>query len=167
MISAIVAVDNNWGIGFNGDLLEHIPEDLKYFKQLTTGNTVIMGRKTFESLPIKPLPNRVNIVITRDKNFKADGVEVVHSIEDAIYLCSEFFSDKKCFIIGGGQIYQECIDKGYVHEMIVTHVDDDSDGDTYFPSNLDKNEWFLSHIFQSMKSEKDSHEFVIQIWHRF
>ena len=167
MFSIIVCVNNKNVIGKDNQLLYKLPSDLKHFKKLTTNNVVIMGRKTFESLPIKPLPNRVNIVITRDKNFKADGVEVVHSIEDAIYLCSEFFSDKKCFIIGGGQIYQECIDKGYVHEMIVTHVDDDSDGDTYFPSNLDKNVWFLSHIFQSMKSEKDSHEFVIQIWHRF
>ena len=167
MFSIIVCVNNKNVIGKDNQLLYKLPSDLKHFKKITTNNVVIMGRKTFESLPIKPLPNRVNIVITRDKNFKADGVEVVHSIEDAIYLCSEFFSDKKCFIIGGGQIYQECIDKGYVHEIIVTHVDDDSDGDTYFPSNLDKNEWFLSHIFQSMKSEKDSHEFVIQIWHRF
>ena len=64
MISAIVAVDNNWGIGFNGDLLEHIPEDLEYFKQLTTGNIIIMGRKTWESLPKKPLPKRRNLVLT-------------------------------------------------------------------------------------------------------
>ena len=73
MISAIVAVDYNWGIGFNGDLLEHIPEDLKYFKQLTTGNTVIMGRKTWDSLPNKPLPNRTNIVITNNTNMEGQA----------------------------------------------------------------------------------------------
>ena len=64
MISAIVAIDNNWGIGFNGNLLEHIPEDLKYFKQLTSENTIVLGRKTWDSLPKKPLPNRFNVVIT-------------------------------------------------------------------------------------------------------
>ena len=70
MISTIVAVDNNWGIGFNGDLLEHIPEDLKYFKELTSGNIVVMGRKTWDSLPKKPLPNRFNIVITsKERHF--------------------------------------------------------------------------------------------------
>jgi dihydrofolate reductase len=65
MISAIVAVDNNWGIGYNGNLLEHIPDDMKFFKKLTTGNVVIMGRKTWDSLPVKPLPDRLNLVITR------------------------------------------------------------------------------------------------------
>lgn len=71
MISAIVAVDENWGIGYNGDLLEHIPEDLKYFKTLTDGNTIIMGRKTWDSLPKKPLPNRFNVVITsQERHFE-------------------------------------------------------------------------------------------------
>ena len=73
MISAIVAVDNNWGIGFNGDLLEHIPEDLKYFKAITTNNTVMMGRKTWEYLNKKPLSNRTNIVITNNPNMYNDA----------------------------------------------------------------------------------------------
>ena len=82
MISAIVAVDNNWGIGFNGDLLEHIPEDLKYFKELTSGGVVIMGRKTWDSLPKKPLPNRVNIVITSNPKEDEENVKYM-TLEEA------------------------------------------------------------------------------------
>ena len=73
MISAIVAVDNNWGIGFNGDLLEHIPEDLKYFKEITDNHWVIMGRKTWDSLPKKPLPNRTNVVITKNPQYSKEA----------------------------------------------------------------------------------------------
>lgn len=167
MFSVIVCVNNKNVIGKNNKLLYNLPSDLRHFKKMTTNNVVIMGRKTFESLPIKPLPNRVNIVVTHDENFKVDGVEVVHSIEDAIFLCSEKYLDKKCFVIGGGQVYQECFDKGYVHEVIVTQVNDDSDGDAYFPSNIDKSEWFINHIFETVKEENDSHEYTIQIWHRF
>ena len=76
MISAIVAVDNDWGIGYNGDLLEKIPEDLKYFKTLTTGNIVIMGRKTWDSLPKQPLPNRLNFIITSQT--KNNGCDLVN-----------------------------------------------------------------------------------------
>ena len=76
MISAIVAVDENWGIGFNGQLLEHIPEDMKFFKKITTGNVVIMGRKTWESLPIKPLPDRLNLVVTS----KGRGVDCMTAL---------------------------------------------------------------------------------------
>jgi dihydrofolate reductase len=75
MISAIVAVDKNWGIGFNNDLLEHIPEDLKRFKELTTGNTVIMGRKTWDSLPKKPLPDRLNIIITSNPKENEENIK--------------------------------------------------------------------------------------------
>ena len=82
MISAIVAVDNNWGIGYNGNLLEHIPADLKDFKQLTTGQVVIMGRKTWDSLPKKPLPNRLNIIITSTPQENEENVKFLSHIYD-------------------------------------------------------------------------------------
>ena len=106
MISAIVAVDNNWGIGFNGDLLEHIPEDLKYFKELTSGCTVVMGRKTWDSLPKKPLPNRYNYIITHNPSedmviYVIGYLSVCMTME---YLKENILTqdDRETFIIGGG-----------------------------------------------------------------
>ena len=133
MISAIVAVDNNWGIGFNGDLLEHIPEDLKYFKQLTTGNTVIMGRKTWDSLPNKPLPNRTNIVITNNTNMEGQA-EFMDLTDAMLYLI--YNKNDDIFIIGGGKIYEELLPM--CNRIYVTKIFKDHDQvDTYFP-NLDK-----------------------------
>lgn len=137
MISAIVAVDSNWGIGFNGDLLEHIPEDLKYFKTITTNNTVMMGRKTWESLPKKPLPNRTNIVITSNPNMYNDA-EFMDLFDAKLYLI--YNKNDDIFIIGGGQIYEELLplcDRVYVTKINKSH----ENVDTYFP-NLDKSdEW--------------------------
>ena len=124
MISAIVAVDKNWGIGYNGDLLEHIPEDLKYFKQLTFGNTIVMGRKTWDSLPKKPLPNRHNLVITKDPSIYELINEVwfytLHQIE-VLMLKNKNVS---YFIIGGGQIYEKLLpicDRVYVTKIFKDH----------------------------------------------
>ena len=107
MISAIVAVDNNWGIGFNGDLLEHIPEDLKYFKQLTTGHNVLMGRKTWNSLPVKPLPNRGNYIISSAEPLIMDKNTIRFQMEDALNYLNYTLDD--VFIIGGGTIYKELL----------------------------------------------------------
>ena len=137
MISAIVAVDNNWGIGFNGDLLEHIPEDLKYFKAITTNNTVMMGRKTWESLPKKPLPNRTNIVITSNPNMYND-VEFMDLFDATLYLI--YNKNDDIFIIGGGQIYEKLLplcDRVYVTKIFKDH----DQVDTYFPNLDESNEW--------------------------
>ena len=142
MISAIVAVDNNWGIGYNGDLLEHIPEDLKYFKALTTGHAVVMGRKTWDSLPIKPLPNRHNIVITRTALGRHDGADFWAMNATKIFMK---LRKAQCeyFIIGGGTIYKELLplcDRVYVTWICKDH----ENVDTYFP-NLDKDpNWQIS-----------------------
>ena len=101
MISAIVAVDNNWGIGFNGDLLEHIPEDLKYFKALTSGHVVVMGRKTWDSLPKKPLPDRLNIVITSQERHFGEMTAFI-PFSEAVSRMTHIDSDEEWFIIGGG-----------------------------------------------------------------
>ena len=137
MISAIVAVDNNWGIGFNGDLLEHIPEDLKYFKQLTTGNTVIMGRKTWDSLPNKPLPNRTNIVITNNTNMEGQA-EFMDLTDAMLYLI--YNKNDDIFIIGGGKIYEELLPM--CNRIYVTKIFKDHDQvDTYFPNLDESDKW--------------------------
>ena len=132
MISAIVAVDENFGIGFNGDLLEHIPEDLKHFKQLTTNKTIIMGRKTWESLPNKPLPNRLNIVVTsKERSF--EEMTVFTSFEEVYSRATHIMPEDEWFIIGGGSIYKEFLpicDKVYLTKIMVSH----ENVDTYFPN---------------------------------
>jgi dihydrofolate reductase len=129
----VVAISRNGIIGREGGLPWRLSTDLKRFKALTLGRPVIMGRKTFESLG-KPLPGRPNVVITRDRNFSAEGVETVHSLSDAIDVASrlakEAHLDEIC-IIGGGEIYRQAMD--FVDRLHVTHVEADIAGDTAFP----------------------------------
>lgn len=139
MISAIVAVDENFGIGFNGDLLEHIPEDLKRFKQLTTNKTIIMGRKTWESLPNKPLPDRLNIVIT-SKERSLGEMTVFTSFEEVYSRATHIMPEDEWFVIGGGSIYKEFLpicDKVYLTKIMVSH----ENVDTYFPNIELMNNW--------------------------
>lgn len=127
-LSLIVAVAQNGAIGKDNDLLWHISDDLKHFKALTTGHPVIMGRRTFDSLPFKPLPKRRNIVLTHDRTFVSDGVEVVHSVEEIFETIKD---EEEAFVIGGAAIYQLLLP--YVHRLYVTQVYQDFDADTYFP----------------------------------
>lgn len=139
MISAIVAVDENWGIGYNGDLLEHIPEDSKYFKAITDGGVVIMGRKTWDSLPKKPLPNRFNIVITsQERHFEEMTAFIPFS--EAVSRLKHSPKEDDWFIIGGGQIYKELLpycDRVYVTKIFKDHAN----VDTYFPNLDESEEW--------------------------
>ena len=133
MISAIVAVDENFGIGFNGDLLEHIPEDLKHFKELTSGHTIVMGRKTWDSLPKKPLPNRHNLVITKDPSIYELTNEVQFYTLRQIEVLMLKNKNVNYFIIGGGQIYEKLLpicDKVYLTKIMISH----ENVDTYFPN---------------------------------
>ena len=133
MISAIVAVDENFGIGFNGDLLEHIPEDLKHFKELTSGHNVVMGRKTWDSLPKKPLPNRHNLVITKDPSIYELTNEVWFYTLRQIEVLMLKNKNVNYFVIGGGQIYKKLLpicDKVYLTKIMVSH----ENVDTYFPN---------------------------------
>ena len=156
MISAIVAVNNDWGIGYNGDLLEHIPEDLKYFKTITTNNTVMMGRKTWESLPKKPLPNRTNIVITSNPNMYNDA-EFMDLFDAKLYLI--YNKNDDIFIIGGGQIYEELLplcDRVYVTKIFKDH----DQVDTYFP-NLDESDEWAPAMQSALHTYKD---LTYQFW---
>jgi dihydrofolate reductase len=126
MISIIAAIDEKRGLGKMGKLAWHISEDLKRFKEITLGHSVIMGRKTFESIG-KPLPNRKNIVITQDPQFNKEGVIIVNSIEDAL----EEAGKGEVFVIGGAQIYNQAIE--IADKLYLTLVDGDFACDTFFP----------------------------------
>ena len=129
MVKIIVAMSKNRVIGDSNTLIWHLPEDLKRFRQLTTGNTIVMGRKTYESIG-KPLPNRRSIIITRDPDYSAEGCEVVNSLEEALLL-----SNNDCFIIGGGEIYRQAI---YIADRIyLTLINKEFEGDTSFPELKD------------------------------
>lgn len=126
-ISVIAAVGKNFELGKNNDLIWHFKEDMRFFKQTTMGHTVVMGRKTFESLP-KALPNRRNIVITSDENYNADGAEVITDIND-VY---RFAENEEIFIIGGGKIYDEFISDA--DKIYLTEIDaEDKNASVYFP----------------------------------
>lgn len=129
MIKIIVAMSKNRVIGDSNTLIWHLPEDLKRFRQLTTGNTIVMGRKTYESIG-KPLPNRRSIIITRDSDYSAEGCEVVNSLEEALLL-----SNSDCFIIGGGEIYRQAID--IADRIYLTLINKEFEGDTSFPELKD------------------------------
>jgi dihydrofolate reductase len=127
IISIIAAVSNNNVIGKDNKLPWHLPGDLKRFKELTTGHTIIMGRKTFESIG-RPLPSRRNIVVTRNKDYKADGVEIIHSIKEALDLVK---NEDEVFIIGGEEIYKLALPMA--NKIYLTRINKEYDGDAFFP----------------------------------
>ncbi len=132
-------MDDKRGIGKNNRLPWDIPEDLKRFNRLTSGHTIIMGRKTFESIISyvgKPLPNRINMVITRNPDFKAEGVSINTSLEEALSKAKEN-EQSEIFIIGGAQIFQQAIDMGVVDRIYLTKVKGDYNADTFFPDYSD------------------------------
>lgn len=132
-ISIIVATDLHRGIGIHNQLPWHLPEDLAHFKKTTNGHTIIMGRKTFDSIG-RVLPNRRHIVITRNSEWAHEGVEVATSLEGAMMLSG----NKPAFIIGGMQIYQQSLE--FAHKLIVTEIEKAFECDAFFPS-IDKNIW--------------------------
>lgn len=141
-MNLIAAVDNNWGIGYDNKLLVRIPADQRFFRDETINKAVIMGRKTLESFPNGvPLKQRLNVVITSDKNYKAYDTVVVHSIEEAMEAVSDYRSED-VYVIGGASIYEQML--SYCDVAHITKIDYVYRADTYFP-NLDKNEeWVLT-----------------------
>ncbi len=133
MISIIVAIGKNKAIGKNNELLWRIPDDLKHFKELTFGHPVIMGRKTWGSLPEKfrPLPGRTNIVVTRNTDYKAGGAEIANSLESALSAAERADGANEILIIGGGEIYKEALT--FADRLYLTLVEDETLGDTFFP----------------------------------
>ncbi len=138
----IVAVDENWGIGKNNDLLCRISADMQYFRKMTTGHTLVLGRKTLESFPNKkPLPNRNHIVLTKNIDYQAEGVTLCNSIEQLQQLLQSYHTND-IFVIGGGSIYTQLLP--YCDTAYVTHIQKSFDADTHFP-NLDNHpDWVLT-----------------------
>ena len=161
-IAIIVAMDAKRGIGKNNDLMWHLPADMKFFKEKTTENIVVMGRKNFESIPEKyrPLPNRENVILTRNKSFKAEGCHVFHSF-DEVLKHYENEEDRTMFIIGGGEIYKEALKKDIVDEMFITKVNKSYDADTFFPE-INLRDWRRSKILTN--PEDKNHEAEFDIW---
>lgn len=139
LVSMIAAIGKNNALGKGNTLLWHMPADMKHFRDTTRGHTVIMGRKTFESLPNGPLPNRENIVITRDTSYVKPGIVVMHSIPEAIRYAAleqgKHFEEKQeeteIFIIGGGELYKQGME--FANKLYITRIDDSPEADTFFP----------------------------------
>ena len=133
-VSLIVAVSQNGVIGKDNDLIWHLPKDMNFFKDTTMGHHVIMGRKNFESIPHKfrPLPNRTNIIITRQSDYKAEDSIVVNSVEEALKVAKSN-GENEGFIIGGGQIYKLALEANLIDRIYLTKIHHSFDGDTFFP----------------------------------
>lgn len=161
MVKLIVAQAANRTIGKDNDLIWRLPADMQFFKQTTTGNVVIMGRKNWESIPAKfrPLPDRVNAVISRSGDFQSDQCSVFSSLEEAI----DFYrgeAGKDIYIIGGGQVYNYALAHDLVDEMLVTHVEQAFEGDTWFPE-IDEKKWSKECVLIKEKDEKNPYNFKV------
>ena len=143
-MNLIAAADENWGIGKDGGLLAHISGDMKYFRETTKGKVVVMGRKTLESFPGgQPLKNRVNVVLTTDKNYKVKDTVIVHSVEEMVEELKKYNSED-VYVIGGESIYRQLLP--YCTKAYVTKIDHAYDADTYFPDLDADPEWEMTKI---------------------
>ncbi|MFA7285857.1 MAG: dihydrofolate reductase [Candidatus Paceibacterota bacterium] len=154
-IAIIAAIGKNNEIGKGNTLLFNMPADMKYFRDTTRGHSVIMGRKTFESLPNGALPNRRNIIITRDTEYKSEGIEVVHSLDEALKLFEN--NEEEIFVIGGAEIYRQAIEKA--NKLYITHIDaEDKDADSFFPF-IDEEIWIETKTEAFIKDDKNPHNY--------
>ncbi|MEW5552371.1 dihydrofolate reductase [Peribacillus frigoritolerans] len=157
MISLIVAMDQNRVIGKNNKLPWHLPADLQYFKKVTMGHPIVMGRKTFESIG-RVLPGRENVIVTRNQEFKAEGCVVLHDIAQI-----KMFADnheEEVFVIGGAEIFKEILP--FTDRLYITEIHETFEGDTFFPE-IDENEWDEIFSNQGSIDEKNrfAHDFII------
>ncbi len=159
MISLVVAVSKNGVIGRDGQLPWHLPSELKRFKDITFGKPIIMGRKTWDSLPKKPLPGRTNIVVTRQDDFRADGAVIVSGM-DAARVAAAATGAPECCVIGGGDVYLQFLPEA--DRIYLTVVDVEVDGDTHFPA-LAHEDWVVTQVEQVPAGPRDSANFEIRI----
>ncbi len=157
-VSLIVAVSENGVIGKDNDLIWHLPNDMRFFKETTIGHHVIMGRKNFESIPHKyrPLPNRTNVVITRQSDYKAEGCMVVNSVEAALEVAKQN-GDSEPFIIGGGQIYKLTLEANMIDKVYLTKIHHSFEGDTFFPEL--NSDWEEINKIENKADEKHSYNY--------
>ncbi|WP_221564807.1 dihydrofolate reductase [Alkalihalobacillus sp. TS-13] len=157
MISLLLAMGKNRVMGKDNDLPWHLPEDLKWFKRVSSGHTIIMGRKTYESIG-KPLPNRKNVIVTNDKNYEAEGCVVTHSLDEALRQDGE-----ELIIIGGAEIFKQVLEK--TSRIYLTYIDEEFEGDTYFP-DLDESKWEMKSKEKGIKDEKNPYDYYFIIYDR-
>ena len=157
MMNLIVAKAENNIIGKDNSLLWHLSEDLKYFKQITLGKTVLMGRKTWESLPFKPLKNRRNVVISSQKDYKAEGAEVFTDLDSAL----EALKDEEVFCIGGASIYKLLLPK--CDKLFITQLFESFEGDASFPE-IDTTKWEIKRLSPKLYDEKENIKFRFEVW---
>jgi dihydrofolate reductase len=156
-ISFIVAVSENNVIGKDNKLIWHLPADMKFFKDKTSGHCIITGRKNYESIPEKfrPLPNRINIVITRQKNYNAQGAIIVGSVDEAIKKAKEL-CNTEIFIIGGAEIFRQSF--SYANKIYLTRIYHHFEGDVFFPE-LDPLEWKETNRIKGITDDKNKYEY--------
>ena len=160
MISFIVAMDKNRLIGKNNQLPWHLPEDLKFFKRVTMGHPIVMGRKTHESIG-RILPGRENIVITRQQDYKCKGCTMFYSIDAFVNYCKE--QNDEIFVIGGAEIFKDTFP--YADRLYITFINEEFEGDTYFP-NFNVEEWNLVSIEKGIKDEMNPYDYEFRIYDR-
>lgn len=158
----VVAISDNYVIGKDNDLIWHMPADLAHFKRVTKGKYVLMGRKSFESIG-KPLPNRTNLIITRQPNYEAAGTVVLGSLDEALHY-SEQAGQEEAIILGGGQIYAEALERDLADEMIITEVKAMFEGDTHFP-DFDKSQWEETQRVVNQADERNPYDYNF-VWYR-
>jgi len=159
-VSLIVAMDLDRGIGKNNDLMWHLPNDMRFFKDTTEEQIVIMGRKNYDSIPDKyrPLRNRLNVILTRNESFEAEDCEVFHSLDDALFHYKDE-TERTVFIIGGGQVYRQVMEDDLIDEMYITHINHSYGAETFFPE-FDLKDWRVETIFEQEIDERHSESFT-------
>ncbi|HET7627236.1 MAG TPA: dihydrofolate reductase [Bacillales bacterium] len=159
MISFLFAMGKNHVIGKDNAMPWHLPADLAYFKKLTVGHSVIMGRKTFESIG-QALPDRRNIVVTTNETFKAEGCEIVHSVREALDLVN---GEDEAFVIGGAKLFEAFYP--YADRLYVTAIDESFEGDTFFPE-IDAERWKQTYIKPGERNEKNPYDYAFLVYDR-
>lgn len=165
-VYSIAAIAENRAIGKDNDLIWNLPDDMKFFKDSTLNKVVIMGRKNYESIPYKyrPLPNRINIVLTRKESYDSNGALVYNSIEDALNFC-KVKGYESVFIIGGGEIYKLALEKNLVDVMYITRVHESFEADSFYPE-FDESNWTKEVMENHPKDERHDYSFSIEKWTR-
>jgi len=161
IISSIVATAKNRVIGKNNGMPWHLPADLTYFKKTTSGHYIILGRKNFLAIG-RPLPNRTNIILTRDKSFACSNCVVAHSVEEALQIAHQN-GETEVFIIGGGKIYEQTVE--YWDKLYLTEIELETEGDVFFPE-MNWNDWQLSWEEKHERDEKNPHPYTFKVFER-
>ncbi|MEH7224390.1 dihydrofolate reductase [Bacillus sp. JJ1566] len=160
MISLLVAMDKNQLIGRDNDLPWRLPADLAYFKRVTMGHPIIMGRKTYDSIG-RPLPGRENIIVTRDTSYTAEGCKVIHSIDEIVKMNEEI--DQELFVIGGAEIFKAILP--YSDRLYITEIEEEFEGDTYFPA-FDKSLWKIISEEKGIRDEKNPYDYTFLVYEK-